>query len=306
MRKWVLPLLLILLLLVPLGVHAQNPVTLNSLQVQIWPEYDKPSVLVIYQMTLSSTTILPATVSVRIPIAAGDPNAVAVKQVDGSLYTVDYTRQVSGDWATISFTTTSPDIQLEYYDPKLVIDGNARHYQYIWPGDYGVTQFTIQVQQPAGATDMNISPSLGAGTTGNDNLVYYTQDIGAIPAGQNINIIIDYNKSTDTLSAENVPVQPSAPIPQSTIADLNVSTLLPWILGILGAGLIIGGIIWFRQSGRQRPASQTRRRRSRAGGNEPGSNINTTEDAVYCSQCGKRASPGDIFCRSCGTQIRNK
>jgi hypothetical protein len=306
MRKWILPLFIILSMLLPLGVRAQTPITLNSLMVQIWPEYDKPSVLVIYQMTLSATTTYPATISVQIPASAGDPNAVAVKNVDGNLYQVDSTRQVNGDWATISFTATGPDIQLEYYDPTLVIEGNARHFQYVWPGDYGVIQFTIQVQQPAGATDMRILPSLGAGTTGNDNLVYYTQDIGAIPAGQTINIKIDYNKSTDTLSAENLPVQPSASIPQSTVSDLNISAWLPWILGIFGTGLIIGGIFWFWRSGKQRPASQTRRRRSRAGSDEPGLTVSTAEDAVYCSQCGKRASPGDLFCRSCGTAIRSK
>ncbi len=51
---------------------------------------------------------------------------------------------------------------------------------------------------------MRISPSLGAGAVGSDNLTYYTQDIGAIPAGQKIQITIDYQKSTDTLSAENL------------------------------------------------------------------------------------------------------
>lgn len=306
MRKWVFPLFLIVFFLLPFGVRAQNPISLDSLQVQIWPEYDKPSVLVIYQMILSSTTTYPASVSVRIPTAAGEPHAVAVKQLDGNLYNVDYTRQVNGDWATISFTTTAPMIQLEYYDPTLEIDGTARYYQYVWPGDYGVTQFSMQVQQPAGATDMRISPSLGTGTTGADNLVYYTQDIGAVPTGQKITLTIEYNKSTDTLSAENLPVQPSAPIPQGKAADLNVSAWLPWILGIVGAGLIIGGIIWFWQSGRQRPASHTRRSRSKAGVKEPDRTVNTSEDAVYCSQCGKRASPGDLFCRSCGTKIRNK
>jgi hypothetical protein len=306
MRKWMLSLILILMMLLPLGVNAQNPITFDSLQAQIWPEYDKPSVLVIYRIVLSATTTYPASVSIRIPAAAGEPNAVAIRQVDGSLYNVDYTRQVNGDWATINFTATAPDIQFEYYDPSLEINGTTRHYQYLWPGDYAVTQFTIQVQQPAGATDMVISPSLGTGVSGNDNLIYYTQDIGSIPAGQNIKINIDYNKSTDTLSVENLPVEPSAPIPQSTIADLNLSTWLPWILGILGAGLLIGGIIWFRQSGRQRPAAKNRRKRAKPGMKGPESTDGSSDAAIYCSQCGKRASPGDLFCRSCGSQIHNK
>lgn len=306
MRKWIFSLLVLILLLSPIGVRAQDLVSIDSLQVQIWPEYDKPGVLVIYQMTLSAGTTLPTTLSLRIPSSAGEPNAVAVRQMDGSLYTVEHTRQASDEWAAIRFTATTLEVQLEYYDPSLEIDGVARHFQYIWPGDYPVNQFIMQVQQPAAASELRLSPSLGSGTTAADNLVYYTQDIGAIPAGQTIRITMDYNKSTNTLSAENLPVQPSAPIPQSTISDLNVSSWLPWILGILGAGLIIGGIIWFWQSGKQRPARQIRRRHSKASTNEPGQSLSTSEEGVYCSQCGKRASPGDLFCRSCGTQIRNK
>jgi hypothetical protein len=274
--------------------------------IEIWPEYDKPSVLVIYHMTLSSATAFPATVSVRIPATAGEPNAVAERQTDGSLYNITYSRQVVGEWATINFTTTSSEVQLEFYDQGLTKDGNARHYQYIWPGDYAIEQLTIRVQQPAGTTDMRIAPSLGAGVVGGDNLTYYTQDIGAITAGQNIQITIDYRKTSDVLSVENLPVQPSAPVPQSTSTDLNISTWMPWIFGILGAGLIIGGIVWYWQTGRQHPEPKTHRQRSRAGSHEAEVTSGSGEAEVYCSQCGKRASPGDQFCRSCGTQIRGR
>jgi hypothetical protein len=218
---------------------------------------------------------------------------------------VDKTRQVSGDWAMISFSANAAEIQFEYYDPGLSIVDNARHYQYIWSGDYAVTQLTIQVQQPLGATDMRISPSLGAGVVGSDNLTYFTSDIGSIPAGQTIRIVVDYQKTSNTLTAESLPVQPSAPIPQSSAPDLTVSTWLPWILGILGAGLIIGGIIWFWHSGRQ-PSPSSRRRRSRAGSSQAGANVSTSEDGVYCSKCGNRALPGDQFCRACGAPIRSK
>jgi len=306
MRRWASLMILILAMLLPLGVHAQTSLVLSSLQIGIWPEYDKPNVLVIYQITLSATTTYPADVSLRIPITAGEPNAVAIRQPDGSLVNIDKTRQVVGEWAIINFTTTVPEVQLEYYDPGLTKDGNARHYTYVWPGDYAVTQLSIQVQQPSGATDMRISPSLGAGAVGSDNLTYYTQDIGAVPTGQNFQITIDYQKSNDVLSAENLPVEPSAPIPQGAASDLNLSAWLPWILGILGAGLIIGGILWFWQTGRQRPLTPTPRRRSRAESLQPDASSGSDEAAVYCSQCGKRALPGDQFCRSCGTPIRSK
>lgn len=306
MRKWVLSVILVLAMLLPFTAHAQDPLVLSSLQIGIWPEFDRSAVLVIYQMALSSSTTYPASVSIRIPITAGEPNAVAVRQPDGTLITTDHTRQVAGQWAMINFTTSTPDVQLEYYDPGLTKNGDARHFTYTWPGDYAVSQLTIQVQQPYGSTNMRISPSLGAGTVSSvDSLTYYSQDIGTISAGQNFQITIDYQKSDNTLSVENLPVEPSSPIPQDNSTGLNLKSWLPWVLGILGAALIIGGIIWFWRTGRQ-PLPRARRQRSRARSPEPDMNRNAAESAVYCSKCGKRAMPGDQFCRSCGSPIRSK
>jgi len=293
-------------MILPLSVQAEDQLTLSSLQIGIWPEFDKPSVLVIYQITLSSTTTYPASLSLRIPASAGKPNAVAARQPDGSLLNIDYTPQLIGQWSIISFTTTTPDVQLEYYDPGITKDGAARHYSYTWSGDYAVNQLIIQVQQPVDSTDMRISPSLGAGAIGSDNLTYYTQNIGSVSAGQNFQITLDYQKSNDVLSAENLPVQSSAPIPQGTSSDLNVNSWLPWILGIVGAGLIIGGVIWFWRTGRQHPTPQPHRRRAKASGYEPEMNPGRGDAEIYCSQCGKRAIPGDQFCRSCGSPIRTK
>jgi hypothetical protein len=284
---------------------AQNTITFDSMEVEIWPEYDKPSVLVLYRIVFSPSTAYPASLSIRIPTAAGEPYAVAEQQSDGALYNLNYTRQVNGEWASINFTTTSSAVQLEYYDPDLIINGNARHFVYIWPGDYAISQLSVQVQQPIGATDMMISPSLGPGEVGPGDMTYYTQDIGAIKANQTIQITVDYQKSTDALSSQSLPIESSSPIPPSTVSDLNFSAVLPWILGILGASLIIGGSIWFWRTGRQRPANQVRRRRSRSETSSVPAD-SPAEDAIYCSQCGKRAAPGDIYCRSCGSAIRAK
>jgi hypothetical protein len=303
MHKLLLALFVLLFLILPSATRAQNPLDLSSLKIGIWPEFDKPSVLVIYQATLSSSTAYPASVAFRIPATAGEPNAVAALQADGSLINITYSRNVSGQWAVISFTTSTPEVQLEYYDPSLSKNGEARHFSYTWPGDYAVSQLTIQVQQPTGTTNMRISPSLGSGAVGTDNLTYFTQNIGSITDGQNFQITIDYQKSDDVLSVETLPIESSAPIPQGTSIDLNVLPWLPWALGIVGAVLIVGGVIWFWQTGQQRPALRPRRQRSRKTSNEPELSPGDGEEAIYCSQCGKRAMPGDQFCRSCGSQI---
>lgn len=287
-------------------VKAQSPITFSALEVDLWPEYDRPSVLVIYRITLASTISLPVDLSVRIPAVAGDPHAVAVRQLDGGLFSVAYDRQVAGEWAEISFTATMPEVQIEYYDPRLTIQGDARQFEFTWPGDYAVEAMTIQIQQPFGATDLRTSPGLGSGVAGQDGLVYYNSQVGAMPAEQTFNITVNYNKSGSGLSAENLVVQPSAPVEGSSTDWRNqLMSFLPWGLAVLGIVLIVGGGLWYWQSGKQKEERPQPRRRRRGSADAPEMmSASSPGGEVYCHQCGRRASPGDRFCRACGTKLR--
>ncbi len=283
---------------------AQSPTTMENLEVDIWPEYDRPSVLVIYRITLPPDISLPIDLTLRIPVESGEPNAVAARQMDGSLYTMAYDRQVSGDWALINFTATTPELQLEYYDPRLEQDGEMRHYEYQWPGDYAVDSLSVQVQQPYAATGLRTSPSLGNGTVGQDGLTYYNAEVGSLNEGQTFNIAVDYEKASGILTAESLQVQPSAPMGvPSTNWQSQLIAVLPWGLGFLGIILIAGGGLWYWQSGRRKEASTKPRRRRRS---EPASETISAGGHVYCHQCGKRAAPGDRFCRVCGTRLRQE
>jgi hypothetical protein len=304
MHRFCLTLMLIILLAsTPLTpVIAQDEVKLSSMEVDLWPEYDRPTVLVIYRVTLPATASLPADLSFRIPVTAGEPSAVAVRQTtaegESGLFTIPYERQVVGEWGVISLTATLPELQLEYYDPSLVKDGELRQFEYSWPGDYAVDVFKVQVQQPMGASEMSISPSSGQGVTGSDGLVYYNKEVGSLLAGQTFSLMIDYKKSNDDLTAANLQVQPSAPV-TITPERNNLLALLPWTLGVLGVVLIVGGVVWYLRSGRGKEEEPSRRRHRSATLKEP----EKAEGYIYCHQCGKRAGPGDRFCRMCGAKL---
>ena len=79
-----------------LPVHAQTPIKLSSLQVQLWPEYDQPSMLVIYDLKLPDDTRLPISLTLRLP---KDANLVAVasQAADGSLLNADYQGPAKGE-----------------------------------------------------------------------------------------------------------------------------------------------------------------------------------------------------------------
>lgn len=302
MLKRFLALFLLLACLTPRSVLAQEELRLPSVEVDLWPEYDRPNVLVIYRLTLPSSASLPQALHLRIPTSA-EINAVAVRQTDGNLFTIPYEPQVAGDYTEISFQATLPDVQIEYYDPGLVKEGSSRHFEYTWPGDYAVESMEVQVQQPVDATDMRISPNLGNGVTAGNGLTYYTAEVGSLDAGQTFSITFDYNKPNDVLSYTTQQLEASGPISDTT-AGISFTTILPWVLGILGVVLIAGGGIWYWQSGREPAQIKRRTRRKPSAGPETAPPVQ--EGAyVYCHQCGKRAAPGDRFCRTCGTQLRN-
>lgn len=304
MLRRLIALIFMAVLLQPVTASAQEKISLSQLQIDLWPEFDQPSMLVIYKATLPPGVSLPVDLTFRIPLAAGSPSAVAVQQVDGKLYTVDYQRQMSGNWVLVTFTATTPQVQMEYYDPSLTKQGTQRHFEYQWPGDYAVDKMTVQVQQPLGATNMVLSPNMGSGTTGSDELAYYKTDIGSVAAGNTFTISVDYEKESEQLTSGTMQVEPTGPINADTPGRLDLRKAAPWALGFLGLVLIAGGGWWYWQSGREQDNKTQKRRRGKA---EPSSVQEIREEgAVYCHQCGKRAEPGDRFCRSCGTRLRTE
>lgn len=55
MRKWIALLALILVLALASPAAAQNEVHISTLNIKLWPEYDQPTMLVIYDFKLADT-----------------------------------------------------------------------------------------------------------------------------------------------------------------------------------------------------------------------------------------------------------
>jgi len=290
----------LLFLLLPLSVRAQSALWIDRMQINIWPEYDRRSILVIYRFSLASGTSLPAEVTISIPAAAQTPFNVAFEDVDGLLYNLDYTLRQNGRWVDVSFTTPSLGVQLEYYDPDFERDGDLRRYEYTWPANYAVQMMTVLVQQPVNATSMTIRPDMGSGRQGPDGLIIYTASIGEVEAGRTFSYNIQYEKPDDELVTQPMTVRPAEDITAQTRGRTTMMEVIPWLLGSLGVLLIASGAYWYWRAGREVPEPPRRRHVPTRAKPEPDS----IEEQVYCHQCGKRAAAGDAFCRACGTKLQ--
>jgi hypothetical protein len=302
-------LLLALALLAPGSAGAQaQPASarIDQLQIAIWPEYDRPGVLVVYRLVLAPDTQLPAKVAVPIPASVGDPHAVAWRGPDGPLLVAPFTRSVDGERAIISMELGGIHGQLEFYD-ELNIQGRKRSYTFSWPGGVELGALSFEVQQPLGAGTIELSPPPDRWVEAPDGMTYTWTEFGPQTAEARPALILTYAKDTHRLSVEQLQALGSpaeAPPPPSAPAPAGGSLGFPWLLGGLGGVLVAFGIGWYLwpSGGSAAPAAAEpgarRPQRERAMEGRAGA------AAAFCHSCGTKVDASDAFCRSCGTELR--
>jgi len=295
MRKCFLILVMAALFAFPILSFAQGQIAIESVTVSLLPEYDRPDMLVINYIMLSEGNEFPVQLDIRIP-ANADLHTVAVGASSETVTDqgIQFTTKKDVDWLVVSITVTGPAIQLEYYDPGLKKDGSQRSYLYRWLSDYDVANFVVSFQQPFDAEGFKSSLSLEDDGIHADNMQYYFSGVGSIPAGESLTFDLSYQKPTEDLSVSRLEIQP-VEVDEDTPGRVSLNDYLPYMIGGLGLIMILGGFMYYRQSGRSTSSKKSRRRSADREENESG---------VYCAQCGTRARAGDRFCRTCGSRIR--
>ena len=109
MRMFFLSLLLGGILVFPASLaSAQSDITLPLVSVQLWPEYDQPSMLVITDFEIPAETALPVNLTFRIP---KDANliAVAIYTAEGELddNVIFDNPKVNSEWQVFTMTMTT-------------------------------------------------------------------------------------------------------------------------------------------------------------------------------------------------------
>jgi len=293
--------LLLVIFVIPVVVQAQGVTRFSTVGVEIWPEYDRPDVLVIYNLELAADTILPANITLRLPGSVEKPYVVAVGPTAATVtdQDIDYSYQAVEDWLEVSVTAEDVAIRIEYYDPGLAREGQIRSFRFTWPGDYSVEAFEILFKLPIDATDFQSDPVFTPLGVGADNLTYYGLNAGVLEAGEMFTVDLGYQKTTDRLSNSGLSVEPVEDL-GSGISGFRISEFLPWIIGGLGLVLIGAGVIYFLSARKGSKPSRAERKR-----HAPSRTEEAAAGATYCHQCGRRAQPSDRFCRACGTRLRN-
>lgn len=273
----------------------QESPRLASLDIDLWPEYDRPAMLVILHAALPEDAALPADLSLPIPATSGGPSAVASTQTEGGrLINLDYETVEEGDALVLKLTTPDRFVQIEFYD-ALATSAADRAYTYVWPGSLAVDELTVRVQEPLGAAGLSVEPDMGTGTLDQDGFAYRSASLGALENGQTLSISTKYQKSDPRTSLEIL-----------NAARETGNGAPAWLLPLTVAVLIVaaaGVAVYWRsrhqpeplpvETGRaSRRAAARRARAQRQGPNG------------FCTQCGRALREGSRFCSRCGAPAR--
>jgi hypothetical protein len=299
MQKWFGFFLTLVLLTIPTHAGAQVRVKLASVNIELWSEYDQPSMLVIHEFIVAQETPLPARLMIRFPKEA---NLIAVAfESNGTLFNTQFESPAEqGDWQTITLNVESYNpYRIEYYQ-ELVREENKRSFTFQWFGDYYVHELNLNLVIPADSIELITSPVLSNIELSNDERILVGTDTKSnLKMGNTYQFQLEYARASDALSDPNQAnqIQPSKPIGPDTPGRVSVGQL-PWIIGGIGIALIgfALAIYWRSTRGSAENPKRSTRRKQQVRSEQP--------TLVYCHECGARSNAGDRFCRTCGSRLR--
>jgi hypothetical protein len=285
-------LLFLLAMILPAVGHTQDKVTaIDALVVDLWPDYDRTSVLVLLTGTLLADTKLPATLTLPLPETA-QLNAVArIDSSDGIMKDDILSSPAPG-----GLRLTTPDLRfrVEYYLPYAV-NNNQRIFNFTWLADLSVNSFQLKVQRPISASFLSTEPASMNVLKNQDGFTYYTFPVQAVPAGQSFSVDVNYTMNTAKLSVVSL-APPSAdiqtpglPSTSKTGAGINWS-----VVGVVASGVIIVIIFVWQISTRRGVSNRSVTQ------DEKAQKQSQTEG---CRNCGNQIDIDDRFCRNCGTAL---
>ncbi len=313
LRKIFLSVMIALTGIIPLAPHAfaQDANRIAALKISIWPEYDRPNVLVLLDGTLADKANLPREISVSVPKNA-QVFVTTWQNPDGSLAPEQPNKETdTGDgFKRVAFTISQPSFRVEYYD-DLLTGTPDRALSFAFKAASQVDQVTLEIQQPLKATNLTVSPPAQTTRNDSDGFKYFTSQFGALAVGQTLAAQAKYTKS-DPNPSINAAAAPSANAPVTTPAATDSTNLLV-LVAIVSLGIAaVLGFMFYQQRATAIAATQTARRMSpkqyRRAKQRAKRSADATSDAsdasAFCTQCGRGMADDDQFCPKCGTPRR--
>ena len=270
---------------------------IQQMRVQVMPEFDDPRVLVMVQgRVVAYEHQYPITVTFRVP-AGAQINQMATVNMDSAGATMEeYEARPDPEdsrWQLVSYELGGAHFFYEYYyDP--IVGEKEKAFTYLLSSYHPVESVTVEIQEPKGAEDFRTMPEAGSSRVDETlRLAYHGIEVGALKAGEEASIVVNYTKSgrEPSLTWEQVMALQEGKRPPATTGSGGESSgfsMRTEIMVFVGGALLIfvGVFIGYRL------------RLSDAAGD----GADAGDPEAYCRMCGTGLKAEASYCHQCGTR----
>jgi hypothetical protein len=290
---------------------AEGSPSLANLEIALWPEFDRPEVLVIYRGLFAPETPLPLPVEFRIPADVGQPTAVAYVGEGGQRLNQEHTTRVEDDWLVVSFELPSQGFQLEYYDTLPVDSTGQRQFTYTYTADYPLTALQLELQVPPTAEAFTLEPPADSVVPEADGLTYHLVQAGPLAQGETESWTFSYQKPDSDLTVSTfAQAETPVPAPPPVAGGTDNSSVLIFLLAFVALVGVGAAAFWLGR--RTQPISEPappptgqRKRRGSGRGTPTQQQLPPSgREEMFCYKCGTQVRPDADFCHRCGAVVR--
>ena len=285
------------------AVFAQEPphpgdVRIQQMRVQVMPEFDDPRVLVIVQGRLAiSPDELPVTVTFRLPERAQINQMATVNMQSAGTTMASYETQpdpADARWQLVTYDLDGAHFFYEYYyDP--IIGNVDKEFTYILNSYHPVGDVSVEIQEPKSAEAFRTSPQAVASRLDQTVRLYYHQiALGALEAGQEVSVKVNYSKADPdpSLTWEQVMAMQEGKRPPDPAGSTQAPSgfQIPNEIYIFVAGallILVGAFVGYRLRLGERADEQ----------------IDEEGPALFCRMCGTTLKADASYCHQCGAMV---
>ncbi|KAA0257150.1 hypothetical protein FHQ18_11315 [Deferribacter autotrophicus] len=237
--------LILIFLFISASAFAET-MTMKQLYYSIWPEYDKPSVLVIYSGKFINDTGKPFNDEL-IYYAPKGAKINMLCETENGMLCLRYLVEDMGDYIKITWKpsrTINPGeefpVMFEYYIDYLNLNNSNRSFNHLFRAAFPIQNMTVEVKQPTDSTQFEMIPKPHWNQLDGDFTNYYL-NLKDIKENEKISFKISYVRNSSEPSIKN--------IKQSNLNETSIPTDKKLILIIIVFAAILGFTVAYMLKG---------------------------------------------------------
>lgn len=238
--------------------------SIGRMKVAIMPEYDDPSVLVVYDGKFEEVSSYPIKTSFLIPKGSVISDACSLSH-EGQHFCQLYRTVNRGAHDEVSLLLPYPNFYLSFHTPRLDIEKEKKELNYLIKANHPIKTLEIDIQQPLRSTEFKILPPGGAAHLEKGDAIsvikgfnHFTYKLEGVAKGQESTFNIAYLKSDPNPSVDIKYTAMRTPQTQSAPYEgqRNIKAIIYVLFGT-GVLCIAAVAAWFFRSRNKKRSKST-------------------------------------------------